>query len=165
MTLGKRIRKLRTERKVSQELLAEHMDVSRQAVSKWENGTSSPDTNNLIRLAEFFDVSVEYLATGKVKQENIVIANDSILPPIMRKIGFIFFLLALISHCIGLFSGVFTAPLIPVFPYFWYGESTWAIILNAFTVLFTIGWISLIVIASSIDKKCATRKSPNSESI
>lgn len=158
MTLGKRICKLRTERKVSQELLAEHMDVSRQAVSKWENDISSPDTNNLIRLAEFFDVSVEYLATGKVRQENLFITHDSVLPPIMRRISFVLFILALISHCIGLFSGAFTAPLIPVFPYLWYGENTWAIVLNIFTVLFTIGWISLVVVANIIDRKCKARQ-------
>ena len=158
MTLGKRICKLRTERKISQELLAEHMDVSRQAVSKWENDSSSPDTNNLIRLAEYFDVSVEYLATGKVKKENVVIANDSILPPIMRKTGFVLSLLALISHCIGLFSGAFTTPLLPVFPYLWYGENIWAIVLNIFTVLFTVGWISLVIIANIIDKKCKARQ-------
>ena len=65
MTIGNRIHKLRTERKYSQEYLAEHMVVSRQAVSKWEKDLSSPDTKNLIRLAELFEVSVEYLATGK----------------------------------------------------------------------------------------------------
>ena len=62
MTLGNRISRLRTERKYSQEYLAERMDVSRQAVSKWEKDLSSPDTKNLIRLAELFNVSVEYLA-------------------------------------------------------------------------------------------------------
>ena len=49
MTLGNRISRLRTERKYSQEYLAERMDVSRQAVSKWEKDLSSPDTKNLIR--------------------------------------------------------------------------------------------------------------------
>ena len=65
MTLGNRIRRLRTERKMSQELLAEHLEVSRQAVSKWETDTGCPDTQKLIKLAELFHVSVEYLATGK----------------------------------------------------------------------------------------------------
>ena len=40
------------------------MGVSRQAVSKWENDASSPDTLNLIRLADALDTEIEYLATG-----------------------------------------------------------------------------------------------------
>lgn len=153
MTLGKRIYRLRTERKISQEHLAERMDVSRQAVSKWENDLTSPDTNNLIRLAQLFNVSVEYLATGKERQEDIATANHSTLPRVLRKMSLILFLIALTSHCIGLFSGVFTKPLLPVFPYLWYGQSTWAVILNVFTVLFTIGWISLLIVARFLDKK------------
>ena len=65
MTLGNRIQKLRTERKLSQELMAEQLGVSRQAVSKWENDLSCPDTKKLVKLAELFDVSVEYLTTGQ----------------------------------------------------------------------------------------------------
>ncbi len=65
MTLGQRICELRKERGYSQEYVAERLDVSRQAVSKWETDASAPDTYNLIALSELFGVSVEYLATGK----------------------------------------------------------------------------------------------------
>lgn len=41
---------------MTQELVAEKLDVSRQAVSKWENGTSEPSTANLIALAQLYDV-------------------------------------------------------------------------------------------------------------
>ena len=41
------------------------MDVSRQAVSKWENDQTAPDTIKLIQLAEVLDTEVEYLATGR----------------------------------------------------------------------------------------------------
>jgi len=51
MTIGNRIKALRTEKKLSQEYLAEKLGVSRQAVSKWESGASSPSTDNLIALA------------------------------------------------------------------------------------------------------------------
>lgn len=70
MTLGERINELRKERNYSQEYIAHEMDISRQAVYKWEKDLSSPDTAHLIKLAELFGVSVEYLATGKT--ENII---------------------------------------------------------------------------------------------
>ena len=52
MSVGERISLLRKEQKISQGQLADTLGISRQAVSKWENGQSSPDTLNLIRLAE-----------------------------------------------------------------------------------------------------------------
>ena len=65
MTIGQRISDLRKERGYSQEYVAERLDVSRQAVSKWECDASAPDTYNLIALSELFGVSVEYIAVGK----------------------------------------------------------------------------------------------------
>lgn len=65
MTIGQRISELRKERGYSQEYVAEKLDVSRQAVSKWECDASAPDTYNLIALSELFGVSVEYIAVGK----------------------------------------------------------------------------------------------------
>ena len=65
MTLGQRISELRKERGYAQEYVAEQMNVSRQAVSKWETDQCAPDTYNLIALSELLGVSVEYLATGK----------------------------------------------------------------------------------------------------
>ncbi len=65
MTIGQRIAELRKERGYSQEYVAEQLNVSRQAVSKWECDASAPDTYNLIALAELFGVSVEYIAIGK----------------------------------------------------------------------------------------------------
>ena len=69
MTLGQRINALRKERKLSQEFVAEQLNVSRQAVSKWENDLSSPDTDNLIALAALLETDVEYLATGELTEE------------------------------------------------------------------------------------------------
>lgn len=68
MSIGQRIGELRRGYGYSQEYIAEKLNVSRQAVSKWEQDLSAPDTYNLIALAELLGVSVEYLATGK-KQE------------------------------------------------------------------------------------------------
>lgn len=64
MTAGQRIQKCRKAKKLSQEYVATVLGVSRQAVSKWENDLSVPDTLNYINLAKIFGVSVEYLALG-----------------------------------------------------------------------------------------------------
>jgi len=65
MSLGERITELRTACGMSQNQLAKAMEVSRQAVSKWETGQSAPDSMNLIRLAEVLETDVEYLTTGR----------------------------------------------------------------------------------------------------
>lgn len=61
MTLNSQISQLRKQKKMSQEELAAALNVSRQAVSKWENGQSNPDTANFVRLAEIFEVDVNNL--------------------------------------------------------------------------------------------------------
>ena len=65
MGIGERIAGLRKEKNLSQAELAQLLDVSRQAVSKWEQNQSTPDTAKLILLAELLDTEVEYLATGR----------------------------------------------------------------------------------------------------
>lgn len=65
MSIGERISELRKELNLSQGQLASMMDVSRQAVSKWENDLSSPDALNLIRLSDLLDTDIEYLTTGR----------------------------------------------------------------------------------------------------
>ncbi len=65
MSVGERIMELRKKAEMSQGELADAMEVTRQAVSKWENDLTSPDTLRLIKLAEVLDTDVEYLATGR----------------------------------------------------------------------------------------------------
>lgn len=65
MSIGERITELRKAKSLSQGDLAKALDVTRQAVSKWENDLSSPDTIKLIQLADLLDTEVEYLATGR----------------------------------------------------------------------------------------------------
>lgn len=65
MSVGERISELRNEKKLSQNQLAKLMDVSRQAVSKWETGQSVPDSLNLIKLAGILETDIEYLTTGR----------------------------------------------------------------------------------------------------
>lgn len=65
MSIGSRITELRNEKELSQGQLADLLGVSRQAVSKWENDKTSPDTLNLIRICDVLDTEIEYLATGR----------------------------------------------------------------------------------------------------
>ena len=60
-SLGETIKLYRTERKMTQEFVAESLGVSRQAVSKWESGVSDPSTSNLFALAKLFGISAEEL--------------------------------------------------------------------------------------------------------
>lgn len=75
MNIGERIMALRKEKSISQSELAKRLNVSRQAVSKWEQGVSSPDTERLIRLAEILGTEVEYLATGTHPEPGSVVLN------------------------------------------------------------------------------------------
>lgn len=61
MTLGEKLQSLRQEMGLSQEQLAEQLEVSRQAVGKWESGQSRPDMDKLVALAALFEVSTDYL--------------------------------------------------------------------------------------------------------
>lgn len=63
-TLGEKIKENRMRCNMTQEYVAETVGVSRQAVSKWETGTSEPSTTNLLALAKLFHVSVEELLRG-----------------------------------------------------------------------------------------------------
>ena len=82
MTLGKRIAALRKEKEMKQDMLAEVLGVSPQAVSKWENDQTCPDISLLPKLAELLGVSVDELLSGK-KQETAQAVQ--ILPPEKRK--------------------------------------------------------------------------------
>lgn len=125
MSIGERIVQLRNDKGVSQGQLAQILGVSHQAISKWENDQSSPDTLHLIKLADVLDTEVEYLATGRkpVYEEAPIVVNmvhkvDKVVEkvvekPILRKIVRVkyvrnpleYFLLAVISLIIGLILG------------------------------------------------------------
>ena len=61
MTVGERIAQLRKEHTLSQEELGEQLNVSRQAIYKWERNASLPEIEKLIALSKLFGVSVGYL--------------------------------------------------------------------------------------------------------
>ena len=80
MTIGKRIAALRKEKGLTQEELAQHMGVSGQAVSKWENDQTCPDISALAKLARLLGVTVDELLEGKEETPAV-----RVLPPAERK--------------------------------------------------------------------------------
>ncbi|QEN04746.1 helix-turn-helix domain-containing protein [Thiospirochaeta perfilievii] len=65
MNIGKRIHRLRNNVGLTQELLAEKLNISRQSVTKWERGDSFPDIERLVELSLIFGVTIDYLIKGK----------------------------------------------------------------------------------------------------
>jgi len=63
--IGETIKELRKERDMSQEQLAKEIGVSQKAIDYWERGENEPKASYIIRLADFFDVSADYLLGRK----------------------------------------------------------------------------------------------------
>ena len=70
MSFAENIKQLRNEKQLSQEELAEMLDVSRQAVSKWEQGSGYPEVETLLLLSSKLNVSLDSLMTTKIAQES-----------------------------------------------------------------------------------------------
>ncbi|MDE7405067.1 MAG: helix-turn-helix domain-containing protein [Lachnospiraceae bacterium] len=83
MNFADKLLKLRTQYGYSQEALAEKLNVSRQAVSKWELGTTLPETDKVITISEFFNVSTDYLLKDKFQLSN----NDSLDRVVLKFLG------------------------------------------------------------------------------
>lgn len=69
MTFGNRLYELRKSSGLSQEELAELLDVSRQSISKWESDKGYPEMTRLIFLSDYFQVSLDYLMRGVERKE------------------------------------------------------------------------------------------------
>lgn len=69
MTFAEKLQRLRKQNGLSQEQLTEKLNVSRQAVSKWEMGTI-PDMENMVKLGRYFDCSLDYLMKDEVDDDN-----------------------------------------------------------------------------------------------
>ena len=75
--ISKNIKRLRTEKGFTQDLLAEKISITRQAVSSWENDRTQPDVEMLGRLAEVLDVSFEELIYGKKRNTTLELEKQS----------------------------------------------------------------------------------------
>lgn len=67
MTFGEKLQMLRARRGLSQDALAEALEVSRQAVSRWERNETLPETEKVIRLSRYFSVTTDYLLLDEVQ--------------------------------------------------------------------------------------------------
>lgn len=153
MTIGEKIKELRNVNRMSQEKIAEMLDVSRQAVSKWETGQSMPTTENLIAIAKIFNVPLEQLThpdtrvelVMEVRKEIAVMKKKSKLLCISVATFLLLFLAAFICAAYGRISGSFK-------------ESTVFIIILVSVVFMLLAFIPiLLTILSFVYKDCKTR--------
>ncbi len=112
--------KLRKEFNLSQEDLAKELNLSRQAISKWERGESSPDIDNIIKLAKFYSVSFNYLFGEDNKQPSKIIEKEIIVKEIEVEEDYanwcalISFVLSLISILCFTFLNFLSMALFPI---------------------------------------------------
>lgn len=110
MKLSDKLIELRKEKGWSQEDLAEKLDVSRQAISRWENGTALPDALNILAISRLFDVTADYLLNDehekcKNEEKEICISEKQEVtseeePPIKKKkYPYIIFAICLVILC------------------------------------------------------------------
>lgn len=78
MKFEENLRELRKSRGMSQEEMAEHLQVSRQSVSKWENGSAMPELDKLLQLCELFHCTLDDLIKGEVKEEVLTTKDEYI---------------------------------------------------------------------------------------
>ena len=74
LKIGKKIKELRKAQDVTQEKLADYLNISYQAVSKWENGLALPDLSLIPALSNFFGVTSDYLLGIKADENEVKIA-------------------------------------------------------------------------------------------
>ena len=71
MKIGQKLKALRVKSGLSQEKVAEQLYVSRQAISKWENDEAFPDMENMVALAKFYNVSVDYILAPEDEEKGL----------------------------------------------------------------------------------------------
>ena len=78
MTLGQKLKRLRTDKNLTQKALADHLHVTFQTVSKWENDENEPDIATLKELAKLYECSLDFLLSEEEIQE--IIDNGFVVP-------------------------------------------------------------------------------------
>lgn len=109
MTVSEKIKKLRIDNKLSQDELADRLNVSRQTISKWENGVSIPDGNNIVELAKVFNVSTDYLLNYNIVNYNkkkLLILDIAVL--LVGLIGVIIFTILMMTNQVNPESSAIT---------------------------------------------------------
>ncbi len=156
MTLGERIQNLRKKNGCSQEKLAEKLNVSRQAVQKWEQNMCEPSVDSLTLMASIFDVSLDYLLIGKEEEKEE--KTDSHKP--FTKTDVVFLVLFLIS--VLAFIGLFIyAVLNPIYynqtkSFIWWYVRFWVssgTLFRVFVLISVAGMITFLVLFLKKRKK------------
>ncbi len=117
--IGEFLRELRKEKNLTQEDLAEKMNVSRRTVSRWETGSNMPDLDVLVELADYYDVDLRDIFNGKRRSDDNM--NTELKDTLMQaadytqelkkkvtkrmNIMFVFGIIAMIFYLISLFGG------------------------------------------------------------
>ena len=86
MDFNNRLYQLRKQKGLSQEELANRLNVSRQTVSKWEVGDSTPDMEKLIAMSDLFDVSLDKLVMGKEDEKRHDTPKSELVTAINEKV-------------------------------------------------------------------------------
>ena len=117
MDLGKKIIEMRKKAKLSQEQLAEKLDVTRQTISNWENGKFYPDIDALVKISKCFNISLDDLLSydNKVLQylkdnTDVVKSNKKLLYAILLNI-----LIIILFIIIGITANESTSIIVIVF--------------------------------------------------
>lgn len=76
MTLGERIKRYRQMQGLLQEELAEKLNVSRQAITKWENDNGIPDIDNLIALSKIMGMTLDELVMGEKEEDALLLKKE-----------------------------------------------------------------------------------------
>jgi len=109
MTIAEKIKKLRKDNNMTQEDLAEKLNVSRQTISKWETNVVIPDADNIVSICKLFNITTDELLDYKVEsvqnKRQFIIDMGVLLFGI---IGFIVFAILLMTNQIDETSSVIT---------------------------------------------------------
>lgn len=85
MRLGDRLHRLREEKNMSREELAQQMNVSRQAIYKWENNKGYPDIQNLLKLSEIYETTIDDLIKSDPTLQNKINIDEDEKKTMMLK--------------------------------------------------------------------------------
>lgn len=108
--IGESIKNLRTKNNISQEVLAENLSISRQAISNWEKGKSQSDSETLVKLASMFNVSVDDILQCQIDDKRITKSYYWMVPILSVAFSILHFILAIMNHVA--LVGVIIAPML-----------------------------------------------------
>ena len=116
MTIGDRLLKLRKEKNISQEDLANELDVSRQTISKWETNQSMPDFDKIVPLCNYFGITTDELLTGR--KDIVEAKQDDVKSNFARNVAIAVMLYILSLVAMIICAGQFDQPIIGVSLFF-----------------------------------------------